>query len=432
MKTKVKLIFAISLIAALFIGFMIGISVEYPNPKKSDLAGTFGKAEKFRKVQMTEKDLQLRSDLVKDTAKLRSMIQSLVYFSLFTEELRTNLDLCTISFSAQGMGTQPGESGKINAMKDYSDFIRNNNTTLNATIVMLSGFYGKDAVDASQDVEKTLQDFGNYVSNLNKKDSVLSQVLVNMDDFLLNSKAMQSRKTEFIQLKSVRDQLLIKGIELGGLLGNKPGTISMLKYAIDSQLKMSSSITGTVFAYGASQNLGLFSKVLLSTDLQSKLDVQIGSFQNAQIASKLESNIGSIIYDKASLQFGMLDKAGIQALQQSLASEGQMGRVAINQGLNIRFNAMDASLFNSQNLNSFGIQPLGRILANGDLSLILNQFSMGQMVSSNIMAGLSMDASLKLLQIGAINSALSANGSLGVLNPLNIYQSSLGASLEAR
>lgn len=447
MKTKTKLIIAISLIAALFIGFMIGISVEYPNPKKSDLAGTFGKAEKFRKVQMTEKDLQLRSDLVKDTAKLREMIQSLIYFSLFTEDLRSNLDMCTISFGAQGMGAQPGESDKIKIMKDYSDFIRNNNASLKSTIVMLSGFYGTDGGDASQDVERTLQDFGNYVGNISKKDSILSRVLVSMDEFLLNSKTLQSRKTELAQLKSVRDQLLIKGIELGGLLGNKEGVSSMIKYAMDSQLKFNSSMNGTVFAIAANQNIGALNKVslgsvmqskldaqlgsILKSSVSSKLDVQIGSFQNAQISSKLESNIASIVYDKASLQFGVLNNAGIQALQQSLGAAGQLGRVTINQSLNQNLGNADLARMNSQDLNSFGMQALGMIRANGDLSVVLNQFSMGQMVSSNIMAGLSMDASLKLLQLGAINSALSANGSLGVFSPLNIVMSSLGVALQA-
>ena len=455
MKTKVKLIIAISLIAALFIGFMIGISVEYPNPRKSDLAGTFGKAEKFRKVQMTEKDLQLRSDLVKDTAKLRNMIQGLVYFSMFTEELRTNLDLCTISFSAQGMGTQVGESDKIKVMKDYSDFIRNNNSSLNSTIVMLSSFYGKNGGDASQDVERTLQDFGNYVSNMNKKDSILSQVLVGIDDYLLNSKTLQARETEFKQLKSIRDQLLVKGIQLGGLLGSKGVVVSRIKYAMDTQLKFNGVMNSTVHAFAANQNFGALNKSLGNVSMQSKLEVQLEGFNNAQVSSKLEgfnnaqvssklegfnnaqvsskleSNIGSIVYDKASLQFGVLNNAGIQALKQSLGAADQMGRVTINQSLNLKSGAMDAALLNSKDLNSFGVQSLGMIRANGDLSVVLNQFSVGQMVSSNIMTGISMDASLQLLQLGAMNSALSVNGSLGVLSPLNIVMSSLGVALQA-
>jgi hypothetical protein len=109
MKTQVKLFIAIGLIAALCVGFLIGISIDYPKPNQTELAGTFGKAEKFHKVQMTAKDIQLRTELVKDTVQLRKMIQGLAYFSLFTEDVRTNIQMAIISFKAKGMETLPGK-----------------------------------------------------------------------------------------------------------------------------------------------------------------------------------------------------------------------------------------------------------------------------------------------------------------------------------
>ncbi|MEI7831219.1 MAG: hypothetical protein WCI31_15680 [Prolixibacteraceae bacterium] len=299
MKTKVKLIFAISLIAALFIGFMIGISVDYPKPKKTDLAGTFGKAEKFRKTQMTEKDLQLRSELVKDTAKLRSMIQGLVYFSLFTDQLKSSLDMCIISFKSQGMGAQPAEADKINVMKDFSDFIRNNNASLNATIVMLSGFYGKDGGDATQDVERTIQDFGSYVGNMNKKDSVLSQALVGMDNYLLNATALQARKAEFKQLKSIRDQLLIKGIQLNGLLANKQGAVTLIKYAADSQLKF-----GDMVSSAAVQSAELIKFVTAITP---------GAFYNAGSTIDAAGGHGAVAYNNISGVFYVSSTADLKS-----------------------------------------------------------------------------------------------------------------------
>lgn len=427
MKTKVKLIFAISLVAALFIGFMIGISVDYPNPNKSDLAGTFGKAEKFRKVQMTEKDLQLRSDLVKDTARLRSMIQGLVYFSLFTEELRTNLDMCTISFSAQGMGTQADESEKMKVMKDYSDFIRNNNTSLNATIVMLSSFYGKNGGDASQDVERTLQDFGNYVGNMNKKDSILSQVLVGMDAYLLNSKALQSRKEEFKQLKSIRDQLLVKGIQLGGLLGNKGVVVSRMKYAMDSQLKFA-GVGSMDFSPILSSNASLYT----SMSAQNQMNVQLEGFYNAQVASQVDSKVSAVVYDSKALEFKVVDLQALTALKQSLDGalkagglEGSLKSGGLEGSL--KSGAMDAALLQSKGLNSMAAQPILMVKANGDLNVVLNQFSVGQMVSSSLLSGLSMESSLKLCQISSMN-AMNAQA-LEAMNPLNMFHSALESSL---
>ena len=111
-KTKTRTLLAIGLIFTLWAGFLIGISVGNSKPDSSRLTGTFGKAEKFRKVQMTPKDIKLRSELVKDTAKLKSLIQGLVYFSVFTEKVSTEVEYTLISFESKGMGKLPREASK--------------------------------------------------------------------------------------------------------------------------------------------------------------------------------------------------------------------------------------------------------------------------------------------------------------------------------
>lgn len=55
MKIKTKLLLGLSIIAALCIGFLAGILIKLPPVDDSAAAGTFGKAEKFRKVQMTDR-----------------------------------------------------------------------------------------------------------------------------------------------------------------------------------------------------------------------------------------------------------------------------------------------------------------------------------------------------------------------------------------
>jgi hypothetical protein len=348
---------------------------------------------------------------MKDTAKLRSMIQGLVYFSLFTEELRTNLDLCTISFTTQGMGTQPGESDKINVMKDFSDFIRNNNSSLNATIVMLSGFYGKEGGDASQDVERTFQDFGNYVNNMNKKDSILSQVLVNMDDYLLNSKTLQSRKAEFSQLKSIRDQLLIKGIQLGGLLSNKEVVVSRMKYAMDTQLKMGSTVDANNMPYTA-KTLDL----LIPMNMQSGVGIQLEGSWNAQVASQVESKVSAVVYDSKVLQFKVVDLQALTALRQTFDGA-------------IKAGAVDAVL-HSNELRSGNIHSIAMVGVSGDINIIMSQYSVNQIVSSKVLEGVSWESSIRLM--GVMN-ALNANGSYSSsISPVNAAQAFAASSLEGR
>ncbi len=100
---------------------------------------------------------------------------------------------------------------------------------------MLSGIYSNDSAKQSQDVEKNLRDFAAYVDQLNEKNSVLNQALVSLDDFILNNKALQARKTEIARLKSIRDQLLVKGIQLGAILQNKKQLNSLIVYLFAAQ-----------------------------------------------------------------------------------------------------------------------------------------------------------------------------------------------------
>jgi hypothetical protein len=332
MKTKTKLLFAIGFIAVLCIGFLIGISVNTPKLNNSNLAGTFGKAEKFHKVQMTAKDIQLRSELLKDTAQLRNMIQGLVYFSMFTGDVCAEVDLTIVAFKANGMGSQAGESDKVKALQDYSDFIRNNNKTLNSTITLLSGFYLNDTANLSLDVEKNLKDFGAYVNGLNQKNMVLSQALKSMDNFMLTSKTLQARTTEIAQLKSIRDQLLIKGLQLGGLIGNREQVGSMIECALGSAKMNAVNSKGDVQA--SFTGFG----VILAHDL-----------------------VGSVLsYSASSLEFSVY------------GSQGQIGQT-VNAAGNIG--------------NAIGDkQPLA-LMGNGTLNIILANYSMSEVYNSQALAG---------------------------------------------
>ena len=261
MKTKTKMLVVIGIIAALCAGYMIGILVNYPPVTKSDLAGTFGKAEKFHKTQMTTKDIQLRSELVKDTAKLRVLISDLTYFSVFTDRVGSSIDASLISFLAKGMGAAADETERFNALQDYVDFIRNNNNTLTTTISMLTGFYRNKSADASQDVEKTLKDLGAYLRNLNNKNSVFTNALESMDKFMSGRVALHAPDDETRQLKMIRDQLLIKGIQLGAMTGNLRIVNNLIGSAISKEMKS-----------GEIQNIMVSSEV----NIKSKADASKG------------------------------------------------------------------------------------------------------------------------------------------------------------
>jgi hypothetical protein len=69
-------------IVALVVGFLIGFSIKSNVPSTDELAGSIGKVDRFRNVQITEEDIMLRNELVEDTAKRSQYEKYLLYHLL--------------------------------------------------------------------------------------------------------------------------------------------------------------------------------------------------------------------------------------------------------------------------------------------------------------------------------------------------------------
>jgi hypothetical protein len=409
MKKQVKVVLSIVLVLAILI---LGISFFFPTVFKGLTSGTFGKAEKYHKQQMTEKDILLRSEFVNDTAQLKDMIGGLVYFSLFTEDLSLKIDSCIIVFKAQGLGDQPEDAKNINVLQDYSDFIKNNNKTLGNTISMLTGFYLKDSTDMSQDVEKNLRDFGAYVNNLDEKDSVLNLALLSMDNFMLTNKTIHDRTTELTKLKSIRDQLLVKGVQLAGMLNNKEQVGSMLSYALSSQNNLNVVLGIEKLEAVQAQDKLQFAEA--QAGIQSYLsghtiEANVGSdlggmFQSNQqvgaIAAKDKLNMTGLafIYDKPSLQFLVADKAGLQNL---FGSQEKLN--ALKSG--------NENLQGTQALALFGVEKLNVLLSNYGLQSVLQAQSIGNLPASDRLNA----AFLSQGNLGFLSATQGLNNMLGLL-----------------
>ena len=60
--------------------------------KDTDAVGTIGKVEKYRKDQMKESDILLRSEIMEDTARLEGTINGMVVYSAFSKTLASKID----------------------------------------------------------------------------------------------------------------------------------------------------------------------------------------------------------------------------------------------------------------------------------------------------------------------------------------------------
>jgi hypothetical protein len=322
------------------------------------------------------------------------MIQGLIYFSIFTQDLSNNIDSCVGMYREKGICNNPSECASISALQDYADFIRNNNKTLGTTISLLTGFYLKDESDQSADVEMNLRAFGTYVNNLNEKDSVLNQALRSMDKFVLSDKTLKTKKSELTSLKSIRDQLLLQGVQLAGLLQDKPLCSQLLSYALSSQSALNVLYNQDNLGIKSSGTLNMIKNSELMVNVFGNRDVEFGS--NAQLGKLIEAQqlgvvnsqqnlgnlVGSIIlYDKSNLQFvvgnkpelqKILSSSQVSAILQGSATLGNLAGVAVfsSQGLNL----YQANINLNANFNGVGTlsnSQLNQVLSNQDLGVII-------------------------------------------------------------
>ncbi|MBU2555730.1 MAG: hypothetical protein KKF98_14850, partial [Bacteroidetes bacterium] len=88
MKTKNALKPILFAVLGLVAGILIGMSFNGFPPHDSELAGSIGKVDSKRNVRITENDILLRNELVKDTASLLQYQQYLSY--LYYKSLKSS------------------------------------------------------------------------------------------------------------------------------------------------------------------------------------------------------------------------------------------------------------------------------------------------------------------------------------------------------
>ena len=393
MKKQNKLIIGLIVGVALAI---LAVSFFFPSVYKGLTSGSFGKADKYHQEQMTENDVQLRSDFTKDTAQLRQMVTGLIYFALFTDNLSMTIDTCLVSYKLQGFDKDPANTQAIALLQDYNSFLKNNTKTLAGTTRILAGFMLHDTASGSSDVERTIRDFANYVNQVNQKDSVLMLALNKVDAYLIGNKTLQKKTEEIRNLKAIRDQLVIKSTQFMALTGNKQGLGNMLSFAIQSQGQYSGIGALQVSTAGSKvvqSDLGIEEIVAARFNSSNISSAFSATEVQAQFGSKVNSSpeLSYVVYDKASLQIFVC--SGVQL--QVVCGVGNLQGVLVGSNPQI------------------GILEL---CAKDHIGVVMNALVFGSILQSKVFEGFisanQLNAILPATQLSAINSiGISAIGS---------------------
>ncbi|MCK4677867.1 MAG: hypothetical protein KAT48_07030 [Bacteroidales bacterium] len=213
MKTKIKLLTIVAVVAA----FMFSFSCQN-RVKEKDVSGTIGKVEKYHKDQMSENDILLRSEIISDTAELANIIRGMLIFHAYADALsdELNKNATDIESSQANVNNQLG----IEELKDYCEFVKNRNETLASTIAMYWDIYNDTVTEISFDVEQHMKNFINYYSQLNAKATVVDDVVEKSDQWIEENSAIEGNENEIERLKKLRDEVLLRDMQMAFVLGN--------------------------------------------------------------------------------------------------------------------------------------------------------------------------------------------------------------------
>ncbi len=211
------------LIAATIIAIaaVVVFSMLYPPADESDTKGTFAKVDKYRNSTVSQNDIKLRSEFVKDTAALSATIKSLDFYKAFYTDLSADIKSWESSLSKAGVKDEKMVS-QIKELGGLASFLDNNLKSVDEISSILRKFQTKEIAEDKFDIQNNLMNFGNFISNLNEKDKVIDSLFVNLNGYMDDAKLSKlvSSKEQANELKNVREKMLGEGFTNSYLMGN--------------------------------------------------------------------------------------------------------------------------------------------------------------------------------------------------------------------
>ncbi|MDY0079993.1 MAG: hypothetical protein RBR95_05360 [Ignavibacteriaceae bacterium] len=220
MEKNKKLIISAATIIILAVILYI-VSLSFPPSSEDDSKGTIGKVEKFRKNQLTAKDVLLSDDLLKDTLALKNTIGEIGQFATFSIEISVLIKGYWLPEINANWQTEEGKEVSKN-LSDFASFIDNNIEKTAATQNVLYNIYLKKEKTGTEDVGSKLANFVNYVLQLMERDSVMENTINRLNNYLASTPQVKGNLGKQLKkLQSLRDKIIVDTFLYGTVLGDK-------------------------------------------------------------------------------------------------------------------------------------------------------------------------------------------------------------------
>jgi len=229
-KTRIIILAVILLVAA-------AIAVAYfhgPPVMKRIISGTFAKAEKYNKQNISEKDILLRTELTNDTVRLRLMIRSILTIEKYNATLARQIDTIMGSLRSHPIMFNPKFIPPIISLKDFGSWLVISNTSIQPVSDFLVQLYTKkDSIDQSVDVENNLRGFVRFISQLSVRDALLGNAARAIDRYIDMTEKKKLPGEQNSGLTAIRNQLLADHLLTAAMLGDK-ATFEKLSHYIEA------------------------------------------------------------------------------------------------------------------------------------------------------------------------------------------------------
>jgi hypothetical protein len=166
-------------LGTLLVGLLIGVSISEGSVSKTFLSGTFGTVDKYRKNNMTEKDVILRSELATDTARLAYNVK--FYSYCYYKSLKTALDIKKVKErTASETEFNNTYSTSVNALSVYETYLDSARVNLFTLIQALESF-GKNE---NTPLAAYFANASNANTGIRYRDGILIEYLNSVETYL--------------------------------------------------------------------------------------------------------------------------------------------------------------------------------------------------------------------------------------------------------
>lgn len=184
MKKNQNFLWSLGLVAALAVGFVVGLLIEYPFVDSNEMTGTIARVNNFRNTKVSEGDLALQNNLATDTLLQKSMQSYMKYQYVRSIQLGESIDEAILASKAT-----PDFSAKtaqiIREMEGFSSFLQKSRPIL--LTAALSMHKAREADAAA--LRNIIAQASNVVTEMNYRNRMVFDYLNSAEAFIVDKGA---------------------------------------------------------------------------------------------------------------------------------------------------------------------------------------------------------------------------------------------------